>query len=432
MVRTIIPISALLLGSFFLLFAGGIHGLILPVRGTAEGYSAFELGLLGTGWAIGYVSGCFFTARLVAKVGHIRAFSVMASLAGITILLQLIFLTPQAWIPLRAVSGFCFAGAAMIVESWLSERAEPRTRGRIFGIYTMVNLVASTGGQMTLTIGDTSGYFFFVLAAVFYSLALIPTAMTSSASPKPLTTVRLNPRALWRNSPVAVFAVFMVGISNSSFGTLAAVYGGAIGLTVAAIAFFTSLPILLGAVAQIPVGILSDKLDRRKVLIGVALIGLVADTAFLVLQPQGRDMNLVFVAVFGAMIYSMYPIIIAHANDNSDGNFIQTSGGLLMIFGLGSIVGPLLAGLSMSWMGPRGLFLVTASAHVMIILQALWRISRRPSKAPQDKTEFVAVPIARSSTPETMAMSAVEPGDDLSRQPPSPREPGDDRPDQDR
>jgi len=408
-VRSILPISALLLGSFFLLFAGGIHGLILPVRGTFEGFSALQLGLLGTGWAVGYVSGCLYTARLVARAGHIRAFSVMASLAAITILLQLIFLDPWAWIALRAISGFCFAGAAMIVESWLSERAEPRTRGRIFGIYTMVNLVASTGGQLTLTMGDPTGYLFFVLAAIFYALALIPTAITSSATPKPLVSVRLDVRALWRNSPVAVFAVFMVGISNSAFGTLAAVYGGAVGLAVATIAVFNALPILLGAAAQIPVGILSDRLDRRKVLIGLGFVALAADIAFIVLAPESARLNLALAAVFGAAIYAMYPVIIAHANDNaSDGNYIMISGGLLMVFGLGSIVGPLAAGAAMSTVGPTGLFMTLAAAHLLLILQAFWRISRRPPVPQEEKVDFVPVPGVRSTTPETIALGASE------------------------
>jgi MFS family permease len=409
LVRTIVPISALLLGSFFLLFAGGIHGLILPVRGTFEGFSAFELGLLGTGWAIGYVSGCFYTARLVARVGHIRAFSVMASLAAITILLQLLLIDPWAWISLRAISGFCFAGAAMIVESWLSERAEPNTRGRIFGIYTMVNLGASTGGQLLLTLGDTTGALFFVLGAIFYALAVLPTALTTSASPKPLVSVKIDVRRLWKNSPVAVFAVFMVGISNSAFGTLAAVYGGEIGLPVATIAFFSSVPILLGALTQIPVGILSDRYDRRIVLIGVAVVALAAGGAFIALAPQDATMNLALVAVFGGAIYAMYPVIIAHANDNApDGNYIMISGGLLMIFGIGSIVGPLAAGAAMSAVGPTGLFMTSVVAHVLLILQAIYRINKRPSLPREEKTDFVPVPGVRTTTPETIVLGASE------------------------
>jgi MFS family permease len=408
MVRQILPISALLLGSFFLLFAGGINGLILPVRGSAEGFTDLSLGLLGTGWAIGYVSGCLYTARLVQRVGHVRAFSVMCSLAGIVILAQLLLLSPHAWIPLRALQGFCFAGAAMIVESWLSERADAKSRGRVFGIYTMVNLFASTAGQLTLTVGDSSGYFFFVLGAMFYSLALIPTAASSTASPQPLVSVRLDIRALWRNSPVAVFAVFMVGISNASFGTLAAVYGARIGLEISSIALFASIPILIGAVSQIPVGILSDRMDRRKVLVGVAAIALAADVVFVLAAPETQWANLVLAGVFGGAIFAMYPIIIAHANDHADGNFIKISGGLLLVFGVGSIIGPLLAGWAMSALGERGLFITTATAHLLIILQAIYRIMKRAPVAEEEKSEFKAGPIGRTTTPQTIAMSATE------------------------
>jgi MFS family permease len=233
--------------------------------------------------------------------------------------------------------------------------------------------------------------------------------MTSSASPKPLVSVRIDVRRLWRNSPVAVFAVFMVGISNSAFGTLAAVYGGEIGLPVATIAFFSSLPILLGALTQIPVGILSDRYDRRIVLIGVAVVALAAGGAFIALAPQGATLNLALVAVFGGAIYAMYPVIIAHANDNApDGNYIMISGGLLMIFGIGSIFGPLAAGAAMSAVGHTGLFMTTAVAHVFLILQAIYRITRRPSVPREDKTDFVPVPGVRTTTPETIVLGASE------------------------
>lgn len=409
MVRQLLPISALLLGSAFLLFAGGINGLILPVRGSQEGFSSFSLGLLGTGWAIGYVSGCLLTPRLVANVGHIRAFSAMAALAAIAILGSLIWLNAWAWIPLRGLSGFCFAGAAMIVESWLSERAAPSTRGRIFGVYTMVNLLASTMGQMLLTLGEVSGYLFFVLAAIFYCLALIPTAISPTTTPKPLVSVRLDLRALWRNSPVAVVAVFMVGISNSAFGTLAAVYADKIGLKLTTIALFASIPILAGAAAQIPVGVLSDRMDRRKVLVGIAVAALIADFAFVLIQPVGALNNLALSGLLGAAIYAMYPVIVAHANDHAaPDSYIQTSGGLLMVYGLGSIVGPLVAGFSMSSVGVFALFLTSMAAHFSIIGFSIWRMSQRQQVEAEEKVSFVASPPARASTPETAALAMRE------------------------
>ena len=409
MVRQLLPISALLLGSAFLLFAGGINSLILPVRGGAEGFSAVMLGLLGTGWAFGYVSGCVLVPPLVAKVGHIRAFSVMAAFAAIAVMGSLIVIDAWVWIVLRSLSGFCFAGAAMIVESWLNESAEPSNRGRIFGVYTMVNLAATTGGQMVLTLGDPAGFLFFVLPAMFYCLALVPTSISSTKTPAPLVSVRLDIRALWRNSPVAVFAVLMAGVSNSAFGTLAAVYADRIGLALTSIALFSAVPILAGAAAQIPVGVLSDKMDRRKVLLGVAAVAVAADLAFILLQPQDRMLNLILASAFGAAIYTMYPIIVAHANDHAQpGTYIQTSGGLLLVFGVGSIVGPLAAGFGMAQIGVVGLFITTIAAHVLIIGFTIVRLRARGEVAAADKVSFVASPIARSSTPQTAAFGMRE------------------------
>lgn len=409
MLRQLLPVSALLFGSALLLFAGGMHGLILPVRGSAEGFTAASLGLLGTGWAVGYVLGCMYVPRMVGSVGHIRTFGVMCAFAAVAILLQALIVRSEAWIPIRAVSGFCFAGAAMIVESWLSDRASPQTRGTIFGVYTMVNLGATTAGQMSVALGDASGFMFFAVAAIVYSLALVPTALSTSESPPPLTSVKLNLPLLWRNSPVAVAAVFLVGISNGSFGTLAAVYAGRVGLPLSAIALFASIPVLAGALSQVPIGFVSDRMDRRKVLVFAALIALGADLGFILLAPQDQFMNLVLVSIFGAAIYAMYPIIVAHANDHApEGTSIQVSGGLLMVFGLGNIAGPLIAGVAMTSVGAQGLFLTTIVAHVIMILYTLWRIMQRAAVPEQDKGSFQISAPAKGITPETAALAGGE------------------------
>lgn len=406
MTSRLIPLSALLLGSLFLLIAGGINGLILPLRGSIEGFSAFSLGLLGTGWAAGYVFGCLYTPLLVSRVGHIRVFGTLAALAAIAILLSAMFPTPWTWIPLRAVSGFCFAGTAMIVESWLNEEVDSSIRGRVFGTYTMINLVGTTGGQLVLIGADVSTAWFFMLAAIFYCLALIPTTISSNRAPSPLFEVKLNVPQLWRNSPVAVFAVLMIGISNGSFAALAPVYANNIGLDVTTIVLFCSLPILAGAMSQIPVGRVSDRSDRRKVLVFLALAAAAADAAFIFMRPDSGSANLLIGALLGAAIFAMYPIVVAHANDHADpGQFIQTSGGLLMVFGIGSIAGPFIAGIALTAFGPAALFSTLLVAHVLIILFAMLRISRRDQVDSEDKASFQTVPFARNSTPETEVLA---------------------------
>ena len=402
--RQLLPIFAIMLGSVFLMVAGGIQGLVLPLRGSMEAFPTLSLGLLGTGWAIGYIAGCIYTPRLVRRVGHVRTFGAMAAICVISVLLTLLFINPASWIILRAATGFCFAGAAMIVESWLNERTESRYRGRIFGVYTMVNLASTTAGQFMVALGDTTGHVFFVLAAIFYAMSLIPSAISRVEQPRPLVRTGLDLRGLLKNSPLAVAGVFLVGISNSTFGTLGVVFGQGIGLGVGDIAAMMSLSLLAGSALQIPVGMLSDRIDRRYVLIGLSLVAALVDLYFLVMQPDSALVVLIATGIFGGAIYSMYPVIIAHASDHaSPDSFLKISGGLLLVFGLGAIVGPLSGGVAMSF-GPAGLFATTLCAHLALAVYGAWRLTRREAVADEDKSAFVAQPIGRIATPESAAL----------------------------
>jgi MFS family permease len=401
--RQLLPILALLAGSAFLMIAGGLNGLILPLRGTLEGFSTTALGLLGAGWAIGYIAGCIWTPRLVKRSGHVRTIAVLAALAVLSVLVSLLLIQPAAWIVLRALAGFAFAGAAMIVESWLSEHAEARYRGRIFSVYTMVNLFATTAGQMLLTLGDASGHIFFVLAAIFYSLSLVPTALTRTEQPRPLVESSLDLPALIRNSPLAAAGAFLIGVSNSTFGSLGVVFGGKIGLETSQIAVMMSLSLLAGSAVQPVVGLLSDRMDRRVVLVGLALVASAVDVFFLAFAPAGAMPVLVASAIFGGSIYAMYPVVVAHAYDHArPEQFLKISGGLLLVFGIGSIAGPLAGGVIMAW-SPQGLFAATLAAHAALAVYGIWRIRRRAPVAEEEKAEFVGIPSARLTTPEAAA-----------------------------
>ena len=405
MTRQLVPILSLFLGSAFLMLAGGIHGLILPLRGSLEGFPTISLGLLGTGWAIGFIAGCIYTPKLVRRVGHVRTFGVMASLSVITVLLMLLMIHPIIWVVLRALTGFCFAAGAMIVESWLNERTDNQYRGRVFGIYTMVNLGATTLGQMTITVADSAGFTLFVLAAVFYALALVPTALSKAVAPKPLVETGLDLKALFRNSPIALIGSFMIGISNSSFGTLGAVFGEVIRLDVTTIALMMSLPILAGAAFQIPIGYFSDKMDRRIVLVAIMIMAAVIDVFFITLAPSDPLTILIAISIFGAMIYSAYPVLVAHASDHANpDSFIKISGGLLLMYGLGGVVGPIVSGGLMSVLPEQGLFITTLGAHLFIIAYGFWRMAHSEAVSEQDKSDFVGMAPGRYTTPETSTL----------------------------
>lgn len=420
----IVRISALLLSSALLMVAGGMHGLILPVRGSEEGFSLLALGLIGTGWSVGFISGSIAVPFLVRRVGHIRSYAVMASIACMTILFNLIFINDLAWITLRIFSGFCFAGAAMVVESWLNEVSDNESRGTTFSIYVSVTLFASTAGQMTIAATGVAGYIPFVLAAIAYIGAVLPTAVTRSPQPAPLKSATFDVMFLYRTSPVAVIAAFSVGMANGAFGTLAPVYGIERGFSTATVAYLMSLAIVSGAIAQVPLGRLSDKIDRRKVMMGVAIVGSLAGLLMILFNPDENALLYVFFALYGLAAYSLYAIAVAHANDFADdGSFAKVASGMLLILGSGMMLGPIAGSLTMQFFGPVALFMVPVVFHAALAGTAFLRMRIRSAAPVEDRAPFQPMPTERTVTAETIALDPRSDGEDFDAPPTSePRE----------
>ncbi len=280
---------------------------------------------------------------------------------------------------MRVVTGFVMAGAFMVIESWLNDKATNQNRGLIFGLYLMVTYAGITAGQMSVALGSFLGPTMFTITGIVYCLALLPTSLSTASHPKPPEEVRLDLRAIWKNSPVAAVACFLIGIANGCFGTLGAVYGSQIGMSPGMVATMMSAAVLAGAVIQLPVGRVSDLTDRRYVLAaasaGASFVGLV----LLALQPQSSVLFVVLVALYGALAYSLYSVAVAHANDHAGaGDFVKLSGGLLLLYGVGTIIGPLFGARAMDLFGPVGLFAVTALAQASIGAYAMMRSFKRP------------------------------------------------------
>ncbi|MCY0096520.1 MFS transporter [Hoeflea ulvae] len=402
--RNLLPVLSLLLGSAFLLAGNGLHGLLLPMRGTEEGFSPTSLGLLGTAWASGFVLGCIYSQRLVRRIGHVRAFSAFAAMIAIIALLTGLLVDPVSWILLRVITGFSLAASFMIIESWLNERATNETRGLIFSLYMTVNYVAIVVGQMSIALGDVSQSTFFMIAGILYCLALLPTAVSTASSPAPLKEVKLDLPMIFRNSPVSFVAMLMIGVANGAFGTLAPVFGANVGLTTIIVATMMSITIFSGAVMQIPAGRMSDRMDRRYVLAGLSAIAGISGLAITMVKPSSIAVLFGLISLYGAMSYTLYSIIVAHANDYAASDqFVTVSGGLLLLYGIGTIVGPLLGGLVMAY-DPYMLFAVTAAAHIAVAIYALYRSRMRAAIPVEDRDNFSSTPLARSATPESITL----------------------------
>jgi MFS family permease len=405
MLSTFGPILALLLGTAFLLGGSGLHGLLMPLRGQEEGFSTTVLGLLGTAWAVGFVAGCFLGPHLVRRVGHVRAFGACAASAAIIALLSGLVINETVWIALRVLTGFVMAGAFMIIESWLNERSTNENRGTVFGLYMMVTYASIMGGQLTVAGGDVTTTSLFMVTGILFCLSLIPTAVSTAVTPKPLTQVSLDLPGLYRNSPVAFAACFLIGIANGAWGTLGAVYGARVGVSTAEIALMMSLVVIAGAAVQLPAGRVSDRTDRRYVLAGGAAGAAFFALLIVVIAPRSGTVILTMTALYGALAYILYSIAVAHANDHAPAeDFVKVSGGLLLLYGFGTMAGPMIAAPLMDYVSAEGIFLATAWAHLTLAAYTMLRVSRRAPVPVEEREAFKTLPAERAVTPAAVML----------------------------
>jgi MFS family permease len=419
----IVSISALLLGAAMLLWGNGLQGILLPVRATIESFSTSTIGLIASAYSLGFVVSCRYAPHIVRRVGHIRSFAVLAAIGSCVVLLLVLVVHPVVWILLRMLSGFCFAGLYMVIESWLNESAENANRGQIFSTYMVINLTAITLGQLVLPLGDPAGFALFAITAIAVAMALVPIGLTTSAAPQPIRQVQLRLGRLYRMSPVGLAGCFFVGLGNGAFGGLGAVFADAIGLSTTGIALFMSAALIGGALAQLPLGRLSDRIDRRQVIAmacgfamifglllaaigraheGWPILGQGAVTA--ALHPA---VLIAVVTLYGCFAYPIYGLCVAHTNDFvSREEFIEASSGLLLTWGIGASIGPVLGALAMEYVGLGGLFFYTALVYSTFALVTLYRITRRVAVPAAERADFVHQP---TTTPEVTALDPRAP-----------------------
>ena len=425
--RQFLPLTALLVASMVLVLGNGLGGLLIPTRAENLGWSTDTIALIGASYALFFTLGCVVVPSMVARVGHIRTFGALGTLATIAMLLLAMQPTAWFWVAVRGMTGFSVAGSYMVLESWLNEKASNENRGLVFSIYMVISLVGQAVGPYLVALGNPDRFELFAWAAIIYASATLPLALTGQISPAPLTRVEFNFSSLWRNSPAACVGSFVTGAISGAWLALLPVYGSRIGLTTAAIATMLAAANLGSMVAQIPIGRLSDKIDRRIVMVGVGLIGVSAAVLIIVLpQPipatvpvqrpvveAGDALLLVgLMFLFGTALYTTYSLNVAHANDWARNvSFVTVASGLLILYGVGSTVGPLIAAQLMGPFGPNGLFVFSAAAHLLYAGFALWRITQRGNVALDDQFDFQPLPVSRT-TPQTFELDARSNPDD--------------------
>jgi MFS family permease len=380
MLRLLAPVAALLTSVAILLLGGGLQGTLLPLRAQLEGFSTVSVGLLAASYFCGFTAGCFLGPRLVASVGHVRSYAAMTAIAASAVLCHVLIVAPLPWWLMRAAIGFSFAVLYLVIESWLNERATNESRGVVLAAYLIINLLVMAVGQFLVLLYDLERTELFILASLLLSIAAVPVALSLTAAPDPPRSVRVDVAELYRVSPAGSVACVAIGLVNGAFWGLGPVFASAGTFDVATVAVFMATTVLGGALGQWPLGRVSDRNDRRKVMLGAALAAAACGTALALLPREPLGVWLAVTALWGAASFPLYALAVAHANDcATPERFVEVASGLLLLVGLGAIMGPVLAGLLMQASDVRGLYVFTSTIHVSLAIYLAQRIRVRAS-----------------------------------------------------
>jgi len=389
MVQTLLSVSALLLSVALFIFGHGLQTTLLPLAADRFYFTDLEIGAMSSAYFVGMVLGCLGAPLIIMRAGHIRAFAALVSLMSASAIMHPVIVDPYAWFLIRMISGFCLAGFYMIVESWLNETATNENRGTIMSFYIVILFAALMLGQISIATMSISSFIPFVIASVTVSIAVMPVSLTNSTQPAPITLVRFRPKQLYQNSPAAFVGVLFVGATQGALLTLSPLYGSQIGLSTNQSAFYAAAIIGGGVLAQWPVGRLSDRIDRRLVLVGLGLATIGASLTIAIFSPNVFVIAIGSAVLLGMFTQPLYAISVAHAFDHAPSEaFVETSSGMLLSFGIGSIVGPLLASIIMGQIGPSGLFYMVIGANILMVAFILTRIYTRQALTAEEKTDF--------------------------------------------
>jgi MFS family permease len=395
--------GALFLGIGLLMLGNGLQGTLLGVRAEVERFPTGATGLVMSSYYLGFLGGSLLVPRALARVGHIRVFAALTSLASSVVLLHALFVHPASWMVMRLVSGTCMAGLFVVAESWLNDRATNTTRGALLSIYMVVQMGAMGAGQFLLTAGEPASFELFVLVSVLVSLAAVPIALSVKPGPRFHELAHVSVAKVFRAAPLGIVGTVGVGLSHGAIFGMGAVYARSLGLSIPQISVFMAATIFGGVVLQAPIGHVSDRTDRRRVivLVGLAAAGLAVVGAQAAAPGVGL---LVLMAALGGMTIPLYSLCIAHANDYlAPSEMVAASGSLILANGVGAVLGPFGASMAMSLLGPGGFFWTLAAVHALVACYALYRITRRAPAGDDTRSEWA--PLAPRSSPVVAALT---------------------------
>ena len=389
--RMIVSFAALLLSVVLLQLATGGVGPLDALSGAVLDFSTAQIGLLGSAHYVGFFIGCWWAPRLMGSVGHSRAFAAFTAGGAIGLISHMLVIDPWAWAAMRVASGLCVAGCYTVIEAWLQARVSNDTRGRTMGSYRGVDMGASLVAQMLISVLEPASYVSYNLLALLCCAALLPITLTRIRQPETPETPRLRPLLAVTRSPLAGAAVLVAALSGASFRMVGPVYGQGVGLAADQIAWFLAAFVAGGALAQIPVGWLADRYDRRHVLIWLSVAAIGSSMLTAMTHDLSSAQILLTAGLFGLTTFPIYSVAAAHAHDFADASErVELSAALMFFFALGAIAAPLAASWLIDLYGPPAMFVMIAAGHAMLVVFGVLRM--RAGRAAKRRTRYVWAP----------------------------------------
>ena len=401
---------ALFTGYGIIMIAFGFQGNLLGVRSVIEDFSLLATGVLMSAYFIGYFIGANIVPNLVARVGHVRVFAAFASMASLSILVHAVVVNPLVWSIARFLTGMSMVSIFIVTESWLNDRANNRSRGKLLSVYMFVTFSSIALGALLLNFSSPIKFEPFILISLLLSIALVPILLTKRKAPRFKKISPMKIKELYKISPMGVVVSFCNGLVHSAIFSLTAVYAIKMGFSIFEISLLIFLITIAGAVFQWPVGFISDKMDRRKVIVyssiisaffaflAIASFGTAAELMYLSVNWEtNKTMFFVFVTIFAGFSLPIYAINIAHTNDYiPKEKFVAAGAGLQLLMGLGAVGGPITCVIFMDNFGPSGFFIFLIILQIVISVFGFYRMSVRPTEENPDST---FTPLPRNITP---------------------------------
>ena len=394
---------ALLLGLLLLLVGNGLQGTLLGIRGAIEGYDAATMSWVMFAYFAGFLLGSRRAPVMIRSVGHVRVFAALASMISAVFILYAAAPSPIAWVAMRFVVGFCFSGVYVVTESWLNEASTNENRGKALSLYIIVQMLGLISAQGIVNIGDPSGYDLFILMSVLVSVSFLPILLSVSPAPSFSTTKPMTLRQLFETSPLGCVGILLLGGVFAGLLGMASVFGTERGFDVAQISIFVAAIYAGGLVFQVPIGILSDRMDRRIVIIIVTATGALLSA---VAMPFASSFEVVVALGFmlGGVANPLYSLLIAYTNDYLEpSDMAAASGGMLFMNGLGATLGPMLIGWMMRVWGADAFFVYIVVLLAAIALFALYRSTQRAAPSPDEAMPYT--PVSPQGSPVALELA---------------------------